>query len=251
MNLFDYICTINISIPQLFFMRIVKAIFLVIFLCALQHCYCQKDESVRKAHGKIGSYAYSLDSLNKKKELAKCDSLVNILDFNYANGNYSEAIRLGQEVVGICEKIYGKEHLEYAASISILALLNKDTSNYSEAIKLGLEALQIEEKTLGKGHPDYAKSLSCTAAYYAWAGNYSKAIILEQKALRIYDNILGKENEDYSTSLSNLALYYSGAENYLEAIRLELYRECRKMLYFHITIRGKTQGKLLLQYASL
>ena len=229
MNLFDYICTINISIPQLFFMRILKAIFLVIFTCAALTCaalYCYyyfpKNWAGRIPCSKIGSYAYSLDSLNKKKELAKYDSLVNILDINYANGNYSEAIRLGQEVVGICEKILGKEHPDYATSLNNLASCYKEIGNYSEAIKLVQEALQISESILGKEHPYYATSLNNLASYYSETGNYSEAIRLGLEALQIWESILGKEHPNYATSLNNLALYYSEIGNYSEAIRLGL-----------------------------
>lgn len=221
MNLFDYICTINISIPQLFFMRILKAIFLVIFICAIQHCYCQKDESVRKAHGKIGSCACSLDSLNKKKELAKCDSLENAAATHCVNSTYSETIRSEQAVLKIMELILGKEHPDYATALGNLASNHYDVGNYSEAIRLGQEALQINESIWGKEHSNYATSLGNLANYYAQTGNYSEAIKLGQETLLIREKIHGKMHMDYVTTLSNLSTYYYYIGSYAEAIRME------------------------------
>lgn len=202
-------------------MRILKAIFLVIFICAIQHCYCPKDESVRKAHGKIGSYAYSLDSLNKKKELAKCDSLENAAATHCVNSTYSETIRSEQAVLKIMELILGKEHPDYATALGNLASNHYDVGNYSEAIRLGQEALQINESIWGKEHPNYATSLGNLANYYAQTGNYSEAIKLGQETLLIREKIHGKMHMDYVTTLSNLSTYYYYIGSYAEAIRME------------------------------
>ena len=222
MNLFDYICTINISIQQLFFMRILKAIFLVIFTCAVLYCYCYfpKNWAGRILDGKIGSYAYSLDSLNKKKELAKYDSLVKNMCIHFSNGNYHESIRLGEEAVEICEKILGKEHSDYADQISTLALIYNYSGNYLEAIRFGEETLKIYEKIQGKEHPDYAESITSLADFYNNNGNYSEAIRLGEKSAQIYEKILGKEHPDYAALINRLAIYYSNAGNYSEAFRM-------------------------------
>ena len=203
-------------------MRILKAIFLVIFTCAVLYCYCYfpQNWAGRILDGKIGSYAYSLDSLNKKKELAKYDSLVKNMCIHFSNGNYHESIRLGEEAVEICEKILGKEHSDYADQISTLALIYNYSGNYLEAIRFGEETLKIYEKILGKEHPDYAESITSLADFYNNNGNYSEAIRLGEKSAQIYEKILGKEHPDYAALINRLAIYYSNAGNYSEAFRM-------------------------------
>ena len=69
------------------------------------------------------------------------------------------------EALQIRKKVFGKEHTDYATSLSNLANYNSSLGNYAEAIRLGTEALQIQEKVLGKEHPDYALSLVFLAVY--------------------------------------------------------------------------------------
>ncbi len=65
----------------------------------------------------------------------------------------------------IRKKVFGKEHTDYATSLSNLANYNSSLGNYAEAIRLVTEALQIRKKVLGKEHPDYALSLVFLAVY--------------------------------------------------------------------------------------
>ena len=120
------------------------------------------------------------------------------------------------EALRIREKVFGKEHPDYATSLSNLAAYNSCMGNYAEAIRLSTEALQIREKILGKKHPDYAVSLNNLALYNSSLGNYAEAIRLSTEALRIQEKVLGKKHPDYAVSLNN----NSSLGNYAEAIRL-------------------------------
>ena len=152
-------------------------------------------------------------------------SVIDFLYFNLARnnsslGNYAEAIELVTKELDICEKLYGKEHPNYASSLSYLANYYSDMGNYAEAIRLGTEAMNIVEKVYGTEHPDYASSLNNLASYYSDMGNYAEAIRLFTEALNIREKVLGKENPSYATSLNNLANYNYSLGNYAEAIRL-------------------------------
>ena len=163
-------------------------------------------------------------------------SAIDVLYFNLARkysdlGNYSEAIKLVAKELDICEKLYGKEHPDYAISLNNLALYNSYLGNYTEAIRLGTEALNIREKVYGKEHPDYAQSLNNLASYNSDLGNYQEAIRLCTEAMNIFEKIYGREHPDYATSLNNLASYTSDLGNYQEAIRLctEALNICEKV----------------------
>ena len=159
----------------------------------------------------------------------------------FKKGNYTEAIRLGTEVMNIRKEILGTNHPDYATSLNNLALYYSDLGNYTEAIRLGTEAMNIQEEILGTNHPHYATSLSNLTGYNSSLGNYAEAIRLETEAMNIRKEILGTNHPvrlgteamnirkevlginhpDYATSLSNLAGYNSSLGNYAEAIRLE------------------------------
>jgi tetratricopeptide (TPR) repeat protein len=70
------------------------------------------------------------------------------------------------EAKSIREKVLGKEHPDYAASLNNLANLYRDKGDYDKAEPLYLEAKSIREKVLGKEHPDYATSMDNLAILY-------------------------------------------------------------------------------------
>ena len=140
---------------------------------------------------------------------------------NSSMGNYSAAIRFGIELLNVCEKVYGKEHPEYAQALQSLAIDNAYLGNYQEAIRLGTEALNIFQKVYGKAHPDYAQSLNNLANYNSSLGNYSDAIKLSTESLNVYEKVHDKESPNYAWLLQSLAVDNSSLGNYAEAIRLE------------------------------
>ena len=147
-------------------------------------------------------------------------SCLSIAEYNSDLGNYAEAIRFGTEALNILEKVYGKEHLNYAIALNKLAQYNSSLGNYSESLRLATEELEIRKNVYGKEHPDYASSLSRLANYTSDSGNYSEALKLGTEALNIRKKALGTEHPDYAQSLNNLAYYNSLLGDYSEAISL-------------------------------
>lgn len=140
--------------------------------------------------------------------------------YHSAFANYTEAMRLGTEVLNIRKKVLGTEHPEYAIALGNLAHYKSALGNYAEAIRLGTEAMEIRKRTVGTEHPDYAAALSNLAHYYSETGNNSEAAVLGTEALEIYKKAYGTEHPDYALALGNLGNYYSNLGNYEEAIRL-------------------------------
>ena len=140
---------------------------------------------------------------------------------NYYLGNYQEAIRLGTEACNILEKVYGKEHADYATSLNNLSNYNISLGNYQEAVRLCTEALNIRRSVWGTAHPDYATSLNNLASCNYNLGNYSEAISLSTEALNIFESIYGREHLDCAISLNNIASCNASLGNYSEAIRDE------------------------------
>ena len=177
-------------------------------------------------NSKLGNYSEAVrlgtKALNILEKVNGTDVyLLNILaSYNSKLGNYAEAIRLGTEAMNIREKVLGKEHPDYATSLSSLAVYNAYLGNYSEAIRLDTEALNIIEKVYGKEHPYYVLSLNNLANYNSDLGNCQETIRLGTEALNLGEKMYGKEHPDYASSLSVLATYNAYLGDYQEAIRL-------------------------------
>jgi tetratricopeptide (TPR) repeat protein len=136
---------------------------------------------------------------------------------NYNKGDILEAEKWYLEAIDIREKVLGKEHPLYAATLVNLANLYRYLNNYKKAEPLYLEAKDIRDKMLGVEHPHYAASLNNLAILYWYMGNFEKAepLYLEAKAIR--EKVLGVEHPDYAASLSNLALLYKSMGIYEKA----------------------------------
>jgi CHAT domain-containing protein len=136
----------------------------------------------------------------------------------------NKSLDLNLECLALYEKILGKEHSDYAVSLSNIAQIYSDLGDYSKALELNLECLALREKILGKEHLYYAVALGNLSLSYSYLGDYNKALDLNLECLALYEKILGKEHSDYSVSLSNIAQIYSDLGDYSKALELNL--EC-------------------------
>ena len=173
-------------------------------------------------------------------------SSIDILYFNLARnnsdlGNYSEAIKLGTKELDICEKLYGKEHPDYALSLNNLAGYNSSLGNYSEAIRLGTEALNIYEKVYGKENEEYLYSLSMLFMMFFRAGKHAEATHIGQDYRDIAVKLRRTEDVEYWRFLSCMGLTYSLSNNLKEAVRWT--EEAMKVI-------ERVTGKMSLEYAT-
>jgi tetratricopeptide (TPR) repeat protein len=133
---------------------------------------------------------------------------------NDYKGDYSEAEIWYLNAIDIREKVLGKEHLDYAASLNNLAILYFRLGNYEKAEAYFLELKEIREKILDREHPDYATSLNNLGGLYWNMGKYEKAeaYFLESKEIR--EKTLGRAHPDYAGNLYNLAKLYRAMGSY-------------------------------------
>jgi CHAT domain-containing protein len=124
------------------------------------------------------------------------------------------------EVKAILEKVLGREHPHYAATLSNLGSLYQAMGDYPNAETFLLEAKTIREKTLGREHPDYATTLNNLGVLYKAMGDYGRAESFFLEAKTIWEKVLGGEHPDYALSISNLSLLYQDMENYPRAAEL-------------------------------
>ena len=121
-------------------------------------------------------------------------------------GRYEAALPLAEQAVGLCEQLYGKNHPEYAGTLSRMARVLWGMGEYAKAEPLLRQALEIRKKALGEQHPAYATSLNNLALLYRNMGEYAKAEPLFRQALELKKKALGEQHPDYATSLNTTAL---------------------------------------------
>jgi CHAT domain-containing protein len=107
-----------------------------------------------------------------------------------STGEYGKAEPLYRQALEIYKKALGKDHPDYATSLTNLAWLQRSMGEYARAEPLYRQALEIRKKALGEEHPDYAMSLYSLAGLYASMGEYAQAEALVRKALGIVRMVL-------------------------------------------------------------
>ena len=120
----------------------------------------------------------------------------------------SEVEKWYVEALSIREKVLGKAHPDYSASLTNLGILYKDLGDYEKSERLQLEANAIMEKAVGKNHPDYAPCLFNLANLYEIMGDYEKAESLYLEAKFLVERTLGKDHPGYIKCLNNLGNLY-------------------------------------------
>jgi CHAT domain-containing protein len=190
------------------------------------YIYRLKDIALYNSHLGKSEEVYSiLENIpSKYRKGFDTDKCLEVLDkvayFQNSLGNYSKAIKIKTDVLGITKIAYGQKSYEYLSYINHFSQFYYKIGNYSEAILLGTEALSICQKKYGEKHPNYASLLCNLSLYYSGLGKYSDAIKLSTKASMIFIRTLGKNDINYANTINNLALYYSYEGRYQEAIKM-------------------------------
>ena len=165
--------------------------------------------------------------------------------FNIGNsysdlGNDAKALEYYRQASAIWEKVRGKEHPYYVASLSNIGACYNNLGDYAKALEYYLQVSAIREKMLGKEHPDYARSLYSSGVCYYNLGDYDKALECHLQALAIREKVCGKEDPYYAASLYNVGLCYNNLGDYANA--LEYYNRT-------LAIREKVYGREHPDYA--
>ena len=188
---------------------------------------------------------FSLKAQEKLEKDSVATGSLAVCSYNLANlyadiGQYNKAEPLYLESKQIREKLFEKQHRDYANSCNSLANLYQNMGQYDKAETLYMESKQIREKLFGKEHRDYAASCHNLASLYNSTGKYSKAEPLFLEAKQIQERVLGKKHPDYASACNNLGNLYLDMGNTEKAEPLVL--EAKQ-------IREKVLGKEHPDYA--
>ena len=121
------------------------------------------------------NYEEALSYFKRAKEILEREEIVNkdysfvlnrIADCYYFLGNYSEAIKVGNQDLEVTKGLWGEKSDEYASSLADLANSYSYFGNNNEAIELSLQSLEIKKEIFGEQHLEYTKTLIELAGYF-------------------------------------------------------------------------------------
>ncbi|MFN0173422.1 MAG: tetratricopeptide repeat protein [Saprospiraceae bacterium] len=132
----------------------------------------------------------------------------------YTKGDYPDAEKSFLLAISIQEKTLGKEHPDYARSLSKLARLYYDKGDYDKAEPLNLTVKDLYAQIYGKKSNEYAWAVGDIGEIYKAKGYFEKAEPFFLENRDILAETVGKENLDYALSLNNLGRFYRRAGDF-------------------------------------
>jgi CHAT domain-containing protein/tetratricopeptide (TPR) repeat protein len=121
-----------------------------------------------------------------------------------AKGDFPGAERVGRQLLEEGARVFGADHPNMAASLSILGGSLLKQGKYPDAESSFRDALGIYEKRSGADSVSTASALNNLALVLERQGDYAGAEILLRRSYRILEKVLGVNHADTATTLSNL-----------------------------------------------
>lgn len=194
----------------------------------LGQLYLQKDDQKQALHHLTIAKQLLKNNKEKPSYLVTIHTLANL---NGMNGNYSEALKLDEEGLKICEKInsddlkatfldnkancymfsnrldsakyyfneclkldlISKNEKQISDSYANLAQLAVFSNNFSDVIKLTEKSISLAEKV--NYHPGIAKNYNLLIDFYKRKGDYKSAYEYSQKYHSVYRSLINAKKE--------------------------------------------------------
>jgi len=121
-----------------------------------------------------------------------------------AKGDFPGAERVARQLVEEGQRVFGGDHANMSASLSILGGSLLKQGKYPDAEAIFRESLAIYERRSGPDSVNTASGLNNLALVLERAGDYAGAELLLRRSYRILEKALGPNNPDSATTLSNL-----------------------------------------------
>jgi serine/threonine protein kinase len=144
--------------------------------------------------------------------------LGNIIGEVYGDLGYPDVgEKMVRQALNTCQKKYGPESLETAASWNLLGGQLMGQHKRSEAARAYGQALAIRRRLLGQEHVDTARSLSDLAAVYGEEGKVLEAEAMAREALLIGRKVDGNNSSQVADLVRNLCTVLGNGGKWAEA----------------------------------
>lgn len=143
--------------------------------------------------------------------------------YKMTRAEYQEAREYYNQSLEIKEKVYGEEgHPNYTATLTNLAVLEKQLGNYAVAESLFTRTMRIDEKLFGEEHPYVAMSKNHLAGIHFEREDFKQALEFQEEAMKVYIEAYGEDHyylgavfKNYGNLLSIIGKH-ENVESYFE-----------------------------------
>jgi serine/threonine-protein kinase len=153
-------------------------------------------------------------------DLKRADLAQHVAFAAWRAGRFDEAKNLARASLAVRERVLGKDHLDVASSLVVLALALQDAGDLDGAAAAGERALSVRRAALGNDHPKVGISLDELAVIRVLQGRLDEAVALHREALAVQERVLGPDHPDLGMSLNNLGSLHLDMGRFDEAERL-------------------------------
>jgi serine/threonine protein kinase/tetratricopeptide (TPR) repeat protein len=163
-----------------------------------------------------------------------------------------EAELLDRDVLGIVQRVLGKEHVDALSFMGSVAWMNREEGHYDEADRLYLELLELRKRLQGEEHPDTIVSMRTIARLYNIRGHFDEAESLQLETIEMSERVLGKEHQLTLVWMNDLAGIYVNQGRYDEAesLYLQTLEKTKRVLGDTYPETLTTMGDLAVMYAN-
>jgi tetratricopeptide (TPR) repeat protein len=149
-------------------------------------------------------------------------SAMHNLSVSYSKaGRNLEALKLGEQVLVLRQKVNGPEHPDTIRAIGNLAECYYQVGRRDDALQKRKEVLTLDQKLRGAEHPETLAAMAVLALCYREVGRLDEAIQIGEKALALHLKVHGPEYPDTLSVMHNLANSFKDAGRRDEALSLQ------------------------------
>ncbi len=121
-----------------------------------------------------------------------------------ALGRYAEAESHLREALRIRRELYGREHVDVAQSMYLLASVLRDAAKYGEAFELCQSALDLHGRLVGQRSLAFANNLTLMAdLFHTNRSDYFEAEAAYRQAVAVFSELYGPKSESKAAILGN------------------------------------------------
>jgi eukaryotic-like serine/threonine-protein kinase len=135
-------------------------------------------------------------------------------------GELDRAAPLLEEALALHRKALGRNHVEVATSLNLLADLRMELGEYDAAVDLFRQALEIRRQRLGEESVEAAESLNDLGKALQRQGRLDQAEACYRQALAMRRMLLGARHAEVAETINNLATVHFQKGDYVIAEQL-------------------------------
>ncbi len=147
------------------------------------------------------------------KRLANPDGLEgqllgNLGQLYIQEGKLDEAEKMLNRSVELLERAAGKDHIETARAVSMVADIARRRGDHQRSLELSRRAYEIHAKAYGEGHPETAKTRFGIGVALEDMGKIDEALVEVGAVLATLETALGPDHVDLAPASDELGILY-------------------------------------------